>query len=61
MKLSEQTVNILKNFSTINQNILVKSGSQLQTMSTMKNILGTADVSEAFPRDFGILLFISKV
>ena len=54
MKLSEQTVSILKNFSTINQNILVKSGSQLQTMSTMKNILGTADVSEAFPRDFGI-------
>ena len=54
MKLSEQTVNILKNFSTINQNILVKEGSELQTMSTMKNILGTADVSEAFPRDFGI-------
>ena len=54
MKLSEHTVNILKNFSTINQNILVKEGSQLQTMSTMKNILGTADVSEAFPRDFGI-------
>ena len=54
MKLSEKTVDILKNFSTINQNILVKEGSQLQTMSTMKNILGTADVSEAFPRDFGI-------
>ena len=54
MKLSEQTVNILKNFSTINQNILVKEGSELQTMSTMKNILGTANVSEAFPRDFGI-------
>ena len=54
MKLSEQTIGILKNFSTINQNILVKSGSELQTMSTMKNILGTANVSEAFPRDFGI-------
>ena len=54
MKLSEHTVSILKNFSTINQNILVKEGSELQTMSTMKNILGTADVSEAFPRDFGI-------
>jgi hypothetical protein len=54
MKLSEHTVNILKNFSTINQNILVKEGSELQTMSTMKNILGTANVSEAFPRDFGI-------
>ncbi len=54
MKLSDTTVNILKNFSTINQNILVKSGSQLQTMSTMKNILGTAAVPETFPRDFGI-------
>ena len=54
MKLSEHTVSILKNFSTINQNILVKEGSELQTMSTMKNILGTANVSEAFPRDFGI-------
>jgi len=54
MKLSEQTVSILKNFSTINQNILIKPGSELQTMSTMKNILGTANVSEAFPRDFGI-------
>ena len=49
MKLSEQTVNILKNFSTINQNILVKEGSQLRTMSTMKNILAEAEVTEAFP------------
>ncbi|MDP7367150.1 MAG: hypothetical protein QGH83_07805 [Candidatus Pacebacteria bacterium] len=54
MKLSENTVNVLKNFSDINQNILVKSGSELQTMSTMKNILGTANVSENFPRNFGI-------
>ena len=55
MKLSEQTVNILKNFSTINQNILVKEGSQLRTMSTMKNILAEAagDRSD-FPQDFGI-------
>ena len=54
MKLSEQTVNILKNFSTINQNILVKEGSQLRTMSTMKNILAEAPVTEDFPQDFGI-------
>ena len=54
MKLSEHTVNILKNFSTINQNILVKEGSQLRTMSTMKNILAEAEVTEAFPQDFGI-------
>ena len=54
MKLSENTVNILKNFSTINQNILVKSGSQLRTMSTMKNILGEASITEDFPKEFGI-------
>ena len=54
MKLSENTVNILKNFSTINQNILVKSGSQLRTMSTMKNILGEASIAEEFPKEFGI-------
>lgn len=54
MKLSDKTVGILKNFSTINQNILIKEGSKLRTMSTMKNILAEADVSEAFPSDFGI-------
>ena len=54
MKLSDKTVGILKNFCTINQNILIKEGSKLRTMSTMKNILAEADVSEAFPADFGI-------
>jgi hypothetical protein len=54
MKLSDKTVGILKNFSTINQNILIREGSKLRTMSTMKNILAEADVSEAFPTDFGI-------
>jgi hypothetical protein len=54
MKLSEQTVSILKNFSGINQNILVKHGAELRTMSTMKNILGEAVIPESFPRDFGI-------
>ena len=54
MKLSDKTVGILKNFSTINQNILIKEGSKLRTMSTMKNILAEANVSEVFPADFGI-------
>ena len=54
MKLSDKTVGILKNFSTINQNILIKEGSKLRTMSTMKNILAEAPVKETFPRDFGI-------
>jgi hypothetical protein len=54
MKLSNETVNVLKNFSSINQNILVKEGNKLRTISTMKNILAEANITEAFPKDFGI-------
>jgi len=54
MKLSDKTVNLLKNFSNINQSILFKEGSKLRTMSVMKNILAEAEVNEAFPKDFGI-------
>jgi len=54
MKLSESTVNLLKNFSSINQSILFKAGNKLRTISVMKNILVEANVSEEFPKDFGI-------
>ena len=54
MKLSDKTVNLLKNFSNINQSILFKEGSRLRTMSVMKNILAEAEVVEEFPKDFGI-------
>jgi hypothetical protein len=54
MKLSDKTVSLLKNFSTINQSILFKKGSNLRTISVMKNILAVATVDEDFPKDFGI-------
>jgi len=54
MKLSESTVNLLKNFSSINQSILFKEGSKLRSMSVMKNILVEAEVAEEFPKDFAI-------
>jgi len=54
MKLSEQTISILKNFATINQSILVKEGSILSTMSVQKNLLAEATVEEKFPQQFGI-------
>ena len=54
MKLSEKTINLLENFSSINQSILVKRGSKLRTICVMKNILAEADVDENFERDFGI-------
>ena len=54
MKLSDKTINLLKNFSDINQSILFKKGNKLRTISVMKNILAEADVPEDFPKDFGI-------
>jgi len=54
MKLSDSTINILKNFSSINQSLLFKSGKKLRTISVMKNILAEVEVTEEFPKDFGI-------
>lgn len=54
MKLSESTISLLKNFSSINQSLLFKQGNKLRTISVMKNILVEANVSETFPKDFGI-------
>ena len=54
MKLSDKTVNILKNFSSINQSILFKEGNKLRTISVMKNILAEAQIDEDIPKTFGI-------
>ena len=54
MNLSSDTVAVLKNFSDINQNILVKPGNKVQTISTMKNILAEAEISEKFDSEFAI-------
>ena len=54
MKLSDKTLTLLKNFSTINQSILFKKGSSLRTISVMKNILAEATIDEDLPKDFGI-------
>ena len=54
MKLSDKTLNILKNFAGINNSILVKQGTQLRTISVAKNILAEAAIEEDFPRDFAV-------
>ena len=54
MKLSDKTLSVLKNFSTINQSILFKQGNKLRTISVMKNILAEATITEELPKDFGI-------
>lgn len=54
MKISNDTKDVLKNFSTINSGIRVKTGNKLETISNMKNILAVATVAEDFPQDFSI-------
>jgi hypothetical protein len=54
MKLSDNTLAILKNFAGINNSILVKQGNKLRTISVAKNILAEAEIKEEFPRDFAI-------
>ena len=54
MNFSNETVSVLKNFSTINQNLVIKSGDSISTISAQKNIVATAKVKETFPMDFAI-------
>lgn len=51
---TENTLNVLKNFSGICSNILIKPGNTIRTMSTMKNILAEASIEEDFDREIGI-------
>jgi ribosomal protein L28 len=53
MKLSKETVALIKNFASINSNLLLKAGNQLSTISAQKNVMADATVTETFP-DFGI-------
>ena len=54
MKLSKRTLELLKNFSNINQSIAFKKGNRMRTMSVLRNIVADAIVDETFPIDFAI-------
>jgi hypothetical protein len=54
MKLSENTVNVLRNFATINQGLVFKSGNTLRTVSKQQNVLAKATVTESFDNNFAI-------
>jgi hypothetical protein len=54
MKVSKQTIEVLKNFGTINTNILIREGNVLRTMTFVKDIFAVAEVEEEFPREFAI-------
>lgn len=54
MKLSKETVALIKNFAGINSNLLIKEGQAISTISTHKNVMADTTVSEHFPTEFGI-------
>ena len=54
MKLSNETESVMKNFSTMNQNLVIKGGNKIATMSAMKNIVAKAEVIEDVTQEFAI-------
>ena len=54
MKLSDTTISVLKNYSSINQNLKIGAGNNLVTMSAMKNIVAKSKVEETFEKDIAI-------
>ena len=54
MELSENTLSVLRNFSTINQNVMFKQGNVLKTMSEARNVLASATLDVDMPQDFGV-------
>jgi len=54
MKINRDTLEILRNFGTINPNLVVDEGMELKTMAEAKNILASAKITEEFPVPFGV-------
>lgn len=54
MKLSKETIEVLKNYGNINQGMFFRTGKTLRTVNSHKNILTSAEISEEFPTNFGV-------
>src|SRR5574343_1947384 len=54
MKLSKETLQLLKNYASINPNLLIKEGNKLSTMNIGQTIISEAVVTETFESTFGI-------
>jgi hypothetical protein len=54
MKLSNETLTVLKNFASINQGIMFKKGKTLRTVSPQKNVMAEATIVEEIPAEFGV-------
>lgn len=54
MQVNEKTLNILKNFASIQPNLVVEEGDTIKTMAEARNILASAKLEQSFPCSFGI-------
>jgi|TARA_Y100000385_G_C12971475_1_gene584219 hypothetical protein len=52
--MQNETMEVIRNFGTINQNLVFKQGNVLRTVADAKNVLAKAVLDEEFPQDFGI-------
>ena len=54
VKISKETLSVLKNFSQLNSNILVRPGNVISTVTPAKNVMAEATIGENFEVEFGI-------
>ena len=54
MKLSKETLSLIKNYASINNNLLFKPGNVLSTIAVSNTIMSSSTVAETFPSEFGI-------
>lgn len=54
MKFSENTLSVLKNFSTINPSVMLKKGNTIRTISPQKTVMATATIGETFGTNAGV-------
>tara|TARA_Y100001935_G_C17126756_1_gene418508 strand:- start:24 stop:698 length:675 start_codon:yes stop_codon:yes gene_type:complete len=54
MELKDETLSVLKNYASINPNIVIQEGNTIKTMTEARNVLSSATLAEDFPQEFGI-------
>lgn len=54
MQLTEKTLSILKNYASIQPNLVVEEGNQIKTMAEARNVMSSAELDQEFPVSFGI-------
>ena len=54
MNISGNTISVLKNFSSINQSLVVDAGNTIRTISPQKTVMAVAEVDDTFDSSFAI-------